>query len=91
MVPPAGRPHRTALERALREAGTTWQVAAEVDGWDLLVHFAALGLGATIVNGCVQLPSRLRSIPVADLPPVRYWTVWRPERERALSGVLGLW
>jgi LysR family transcriptional regulator, low CO2-responsive transcriptional regulator len=89
VVPPSGRPHRTALDRALREAGASWQVAAEVDGWDLLVHFAALGLGATIVNGCVQLPARLRAIPVVDLPAVRYWAAWRPERHRALLGVLG--
>jgi DNA-binding transcriptional LysR family regulator len=91
VVPPAGRPHRTALDRALRDAGASWQVAAEVDGWDLLVHFAALGLGATIVNGCVELPSRLRAIPVVDLPEVRYWAAWRPERQRALSAVLELW
>jgi LysR family transcriptional regulator, low CO2-responsive transcriptional regulator len=89
VVPPSGRPHRAALDRALREAGASWQVAAEVDGWDLLVHFAALGLGATVVNGCVQLPAKLRAIPVVDLPAVRYWAAWRPERERALSAVLG--
>src|SRR5260370_1428655 len=39
-APPVGRPHRAALDRALREAGASWHVAAEVDGWDLLVHFA---------------------------------------------------
>jgi DNA-binding transcriptional LysR family regulator len=88
LVPPAGRPHRQALDRALFEAGVAWQVAAEVDGWDLLVHFAELGLGATIVNGCVQIPSRLRAVPVTDLPPVRYWAAWRPQRGKALSAVL---
>jgi DNA-binding transcriptional LysR family regulator len=90
LVPPAGRPHRRALDRALFEAGVGWQVAAEVDGWDLLTHFAELGLGATIVNGCVKLPPRLRAVPVTDLPPVRYWAAWRPERHRALAGVLKL-
>jgi DNA-binding transcriptional LysR family regulator len=88
LVPPAGRPHRRALESALLEAGVEWQVAAEVDGWDLLIHFAALGLGATVVNGCVHLPARLRAVPIADLPPVRYWATWRPSREAALAGVL---
>ena len=60
-----------------------------VDGWDLLVHFAALGLGATVVNGCVAVPSRLRTIPITDLPAVRYWAAWRPQRTTALAAVLG--
>jgi len=89
LVPPAGRPHRRALDQALAGAGVDWRVAAEVDGWDLLVHFAALGLGATVVNGCVAVPSRLRTIPISDLPAVRYWAAWRPQRTTALAAVLG--
>jgi LysR family transcriptional regulator, low CO2-responsive transcriptional regulator len=88
LVPPAGRPHRQALDRALAEAGVAWRVAAEVDGWDLMVHFAALGLGAAVVNGCVKLPARLRGVPIVDLPPVRYWAAWRAARQPALAGVL---
>jgi hypothetical protein len=49
------RPHRGTLERALANAGIPLQVAAEADGCDLLVHFASLGVGATIVNGCVGI------------------------------------
>ena len=89
LVPPVGRPHRRALERALLDAGVAWSIAAEVDGWDLMVHFAALGLGAAIVNGCVQLPARLRGIPVTDLPAIRYWAAWRPQRQAALADILG--
>jgi len=88
LVPPAGRPHRRALDRALGEAGVGWRVAAEVDGWDLLVHFAHLGLGATIVNGCVRLPSGLCGVPVEDLPEVRYWAAWRAQREAVLASAL---
>lgn len=88
VVPPPGRPHRAALERALLDAGVTWSAAAEVDGWDLLVQFAALGLGATVVNGCVGLPDGLVAIPVADLPRVRYWLAWRAEREPLVDDVL---
>jgi DNA-binding transcriptional LysR family regulator len=88
LVPPAGRPHRRALDRALRDAGVRWRVAAEVDGWDLLVHFAELGLGATVVNGCVRLPAGLRGVPVADLPEIRYWAAWRAQREAVLAAAL---
>lgn len=81
VVPPEGRPHRVALDRALHDADVTWSPAAEVDGWDLLVQLAALGLGATVVNGCVAVPDGMRAVPVADLPPVGYRLAWRPERE----------
>jgi LysR family transcriptional regulator, low CO2-responsive transcriptional regulator len=80
VVPPPERPHRQALERALLDAGVPWQPAAEADGWDLLVHFVTLGIGATVVNGCVQVPPGLAAVPIADLPPVRYWLAWRHER-----------
>jgi DNA-binding transcriptional LysR family regulator len=45
IVPPAGRPHRTALSRALLGAGVHWQVAVEVTGWELMLHFTQLGMG----------------------------------------------
>jgi DNA-binding transcriptional LysR family regulator len=80
VLPPADRPHRRALDRALLAAGVTARVRAEADGWDLLVHFASLGLGATVVNGCVRVPPELVAVPIADLPVVRYWAAWRPQR-----------
>jgi LysR family transcriptional regulator, low CO2-responsive transcriptional regulator len=88
VVPSAGSPHRRALERALLNLGVTWSVAAEVDGWDLLSHFAALGLGAAVINGCVLPPEGLTAVPIRDLPSVRYWAVWRPERDRLAVDVL---
>ncbi|MER5456066.1 LysR family transcriptional regulator [Micromonospora sp. NPDC002389] len=88
VVPPAGRAHRRALDRALLDAGVTWQVAAEVDGWDLLVHLSALGVGATVVNGCVELPDGLRAVPVHGLPMIRYWAAWRPQREPVVRDLL---
>jgi LysR family transcriptional regulator, low CO2-responsive transcriptional regulator len=89
VVPPADRPHRRTLDRALLDAGVSWTVAAEVDGWDLLTHFAALGLGATVVNGCVRPPTGLTAVPIRDLPVVRYWAVWRPERHPIAVETLG--
>jgi DNA-binding transcriptional LysR family regulator len=88
VVPPAGRPHRETLERHLHDAGATCQVTAEVDGWDLLVHFAGLGMGATVVNGCVPAPDGLTAVPITDLPTVAYWGVWRPPREALVRDVL---
>jgi DNA-binding transcriptional LysR family regulator len=79
-VPPAGRPHRRALDRALLDAGVAWRPVAEVDGWDLLVHVAALGIAPTVVNGCVPVPDGLAAVPIIDLPMVRYWATWRRQR-----------
>lgn len=88
VVPPPGRMHRRALERALADAAVTWHPVAEVDGWDLLIHFAGLGIGATIVNGCIPPPSGLTAIPVADLPPIGYWATWRPQRHDLIASIL---
>ncbi|MEV6813443.1 LysR substrate-binding domain-containing protein, partial [Micromonospora sp. NPDC051296] len=88
VVPPAGRAHRRALDRALLDAGVRWQVAAEVDGWDLLVHLAGLGVGATVVNGCVGLPDGLRAVPIDGLPKIRYWATWRPQRQALVQDLL---
>lgn len=80
VVPPADRPHRRALDRALLDAGVRWQPVAEVEGWDLLVHCTVMGIGATVVNGCVPTPDGLTAVPIVDLPAVRYWAVWRGQR-----------
>jgi LysR family transcriptional regulator, low CO2-responsive transcriptional regulator len=88
VVPPSGRPHRRALERALLDAGVAWHVAAEVDGWDLQVHLAKLGVGATIVNGCVPAPAGVSAIPIGDLPRVRYWAACRRQRLPLVADLL---
>lgn len=72
IVPPAGRPHREAIGRALSQAEVDWQVAVEASGWELAVHFAGLGIGLTIVNACCRLPASLRGIPLTGLPTVEY-------------------
>ncbi|WP_214403560.1 LysR family transcriptional regulator [Pseudonocardia lacus] len=88
VLPPADRPHRRALDRALLAAGAAVRVPAEADGWDLLVHFAGLGLGATVVNGCVEPPDGLVAVPVADLPAVGYWAAWRPARRERVADLV---
>lgn len=89
VMPPAERAHRRALDRALAEAGARHEVAAEVDGWDLLVHFVSLGLGVTVVNGCVRPPAGLVAVPVTDLPRVHYWAAWRPQRGDLAAELVG--
>ena len=52
------------------------------------VAAASLGIGATVVNGCVPPPDGMAAVPVAGLPAVRYWAVWRPQREEHARGFL---
>jgi DNA-binding transcriptional LysR family regulator len=80
VVPPATRPHRQQLERGPLDAGIEWSVAVEAEGWDLLIHFVRLGIGPAVVNGSVRTPPSLRTVPVKDLPPVRYYLVTRQNR-----------
>jgi hypothetical protein len=88
VVPPSGRAHRRTLERALLDADVAWRVAAEVDGWDLQAHLTALGVGATVVNVCVRPPKGVAAVPIADLPPVRYWAACRRPRLPMVADVL---
>ena len=80
VVPPKTRPHRRALERALLDQGVRWSVAVEAEGWDLLVQFVRLGIGPAVVNGSVRTTSAVRTVPVKDLPSVRYYLITRRDR-----------
>lgn len=92
IVPPRERPHRRVLEQALARAGVAWQVAVEASGWELMLHFAALGLGVAVVNGCCRIPPGFTAVAVADLPTQEYHVLYRatPLSEQAarLHGLL---
>jgi DNA-binding transcriptional LysR family regulator len=78
VVPPPHRPHRMLLEKALRTADVAWTVAVEAEGWPLITHFVALGVGLAIVNGCVPAAPGLVARPVTDLPTITYHLVHQP-------------
>jgi LysR family transcriptional regulator, low CO2-responsive transcriptional regulator len=80
VAPPPNKPQRQMIERAFMDADIAWSVAAEVDGWDLIVHLVSIGLGGAIINGCVVAPHGVVSIPIVDLPTVSYWLAWRASR-----------
>lgn len=80
VLPPAGRPHRKTVERALRAAEVDWSLAIEASGWPLTLHFVTLGVGLSIVNGCVRPPAGFTSRPITDLPRVPYYAVHLPSR-----------
>ena len=80
VLPPANRPHRRTVERALRAAEVDWTLAIEAEGWPLTLHFVTLGVGLSIVNGCVKPPPGFTSREITDLPRVPYYAVHLPNR-----------
>ncbi len=74
VVPPPGRDHRTTLARAL---GGDLHVAVEVDGWELMTHYAALGLGLAVVNAYIPAPPGTVAVPITDLPVLRIHLIRR--------------
>jgi LysR family transcriptional regulator, low CO2-responsive transcriptional regulator len=79
VVPPTGRPHRSTIDQALRRARVATSIGIEAEGWAQMLHFVSLGVGLAIVNGCVTTPSDLVARPIADLPPITYSALVRPD------------
>ncbi len=88
VLPPATRPHRKTVERALRAAEVDWTLAIEAEGWPLTLHFVALGVGLSIVNGCVTPPAGFTSRPITDLPRVPYYATHQATEDRRLAQLL---
>lgn len=80
ILPPATRPHRRTVERALRSAEVPWTLAIEAEGWPLTLHFVSLGVGLSIVNGCVKPPPGFTKREITDLPRVPYYAAHHPSR-----------
>ena len=77
IVPPPDRPHRQALERSLSRAGVRWRIAVEASGWQLMLHFARLGLGCVVVNGCCDIPAGMTAVELPALARQDYHLVRR--------------
>ncbi len=72
ILPPPDRPHHATVMSALREANARASVAIEAGGWELMVHYASLGLGVAVVNDICPLPDGVRAIPLQGLPRLTY-------------------
>lgn len=89
VVPPLDRPQRTTIAQTLRRARVEWEVAVEAVGWEVTIHFVALGLGVAIVNGFCRLPAGVCARPLVEMPGVEYHLVHRPGAlDRTGVGVL---
>jgi DNA-binding transcriptional LysR family regulator len=77
ILTPSGQSHRDFVGRAFSGSGHEVQAPLEADGWPLMLHFAALGLGVAIVNGICALPPDVVARPVPELGGVTYRVMWR--------------
>jgi LysR family transcriptional regulator, low CO2-responsive transcriptional regulator len=78
IVPPAGRPHREQIERAMAAAGVGWERAVEAAGWGVMLHYASLGVGLAIVNDICPTPRGTVARPLTELSPLAYYVLHRP-------------
>lgn len=78
VVPPPDRPHRQSLGRALLAAGVAWRPAVEAQGWELALHFVALGVGLAVVSGICRPRRGQVARPIPELPATSYYVFSRP-------------
>jgi DNA-binding transcriptional LysR family regulator len=81
IVPPAGRPHRAMISHVMHSAGVSWHVAMEASGWEPMMQFVRLGMGAAVVNACCRLPRGVVARAMPELPSQQYYLF---HRERSL-------
>jgi DNA-binding transcriptional LysR family regulator len=72
VVPPPGRPHRQMLGALLQSEQVEWEAAMEANGWELMLSFVAMGIGAAVVNACCRMPEGVGAIPLPELPALHY-------------------
>jgi LysR family transcriptional regulator, low CO2-responsive transcriptional regulator len=82
VVPPLGRPQRTMVARALRDADVGWEPSVEVSGWETMVQMVGLGFGISIINDHVRLPRGVVGIALPMLPAVEYHAFWLSTSKR---------
>ncbi len=88
IVPSKGKPFREVLESFFSKYDVPLNVSMEANGWELMLHFTALGFGATIVNGCCRLPRECRGIELPDLPKAQYFVLSQKENFLSESALL---
>jgi DNA-binding transcriptional LysR family regulator len=85
VVAPAGSPHRTMLEQAMRAEEATLSVGVEAMGWELMLEFARDGMGIAVVNDLCPIPRGCTAVPVRGLPSASYFLLTRKSLSKAAS------
>jgi DNA-binding transcriptional LysR family regulator len=78
IVPPAGRPHRQALDAKLP---TDVEIAVEITGWPLTLQLVALGVGVAVVNDFCKPPRGVTLVKFEGLGTRRYVVIRDARRE----------
>lgn len=82
IVPPAGRPHRAALDANLPADA---EIAVEAQGWPLTLQLVALGVGVAVVNEFCRPPRGVSLVPFVGLASRTYFALREPAR-RVVDG-----
>jgi len=87
VVPPVDRPQRATIARAL--VGVPFEIGVEAIGWEVTIHFVALGFGLAIVNGFCRVPRGLVTRPIREVPSIDYWLL-SPRGTRPNASIVAL-
>lgn len=93
VLPPTGRPLRTATDALLSAHGVRCPITVEASGWDLLLDLVSIGLGLCPVNATIPLPAGVISRPLQGWPSVLFcvWTRPDPVRETVRAAREAVW
>jgi DNA-binding transcriptional LysR family regulator len=61
--------------------GVRWELAVEATGWELMQHFAVLGVGLAVVSDFCRVPKGAVARPLPDFAPIGYALVERAGTE----------
>jgi len=75
ILPPPNRPHRQLVARALDAAAVAWEVAVEAGGWEVMLQYAAAGVGLAVVNDICRIPRGAIARPLPELPALPYYVL----------------
>lgn len=78
IAPPAGRPHRLALDAKLP---SSVEIAVEIAGWPLTLQLVSLGIGVAVVNDFCKPPRGVTLVPFDGLGTRRYVVVRDARRD----------
>ncbi|MAS97262.1 MAG: transcriptional regulator [Verrucomicrobiales bacterium] len=73
ICPPQPSIMRETIAGFMQAEGAQFNPVMEVQGWEMMMHFASLGYGAAVVNGCCRPPEGSVAIRLPDLPKTRYY------------------
>jgi LysR family transcriptional regulator, low CO2-responsive transcriptional regulator len=80
VIPPEPSDLRATIFRLCQEHNFVPNISVEASGWELMIHFVAVGLGAAVVNSCCKLQKGVVGIPIKQMSSTDYYLLHRKDQ-----------